>query len=161
MIIPELLGRYPFFSFLKPAKLNSIAKIAVEEAYERGEIVFRENAFADALYILLKGSLELYFTVDIKYHPEQRKELKFRVIYPGELFGISALIEPYMLTSSARATEPSRVAKILAKPLLEICEQDDKLAYTLTQQVAKAAIDRLNATRLQLAAAWVPSTEKR
>jgi CRP-like cAMP-binding protein len=105
----------------------------------------------------MKGSVELFFTVEVEYHPELRKELKFRVIYPGETFGISAFIEPHTLTASARATEPSRVVKIEAAPLLDLCQQDDELAYALIYQVAKAAMDRLNATRLQLAAAWTPT----
>jgi CRP-like cAMP-binding protein len=156
MITPELLSRYPVFSFLKPAQLKKIAKIASEETFERGQILFREKASADAFYILLKGSIELFFTVEVEYHPELRKELKFRVIYPGESFGISAFIDPHILTASARASEPSQVVKIKAEPLLELCREDTELAYTLIYQVAKVAIDRLNATRLQLAAAWTP-----
>jgi CRP/FNR family cyclic AMP-dependent transcriptional regulator len=156
MIAPELLRRYPFFSFLKTAQLKKVAQIAKEETYGRGAILFKENEPAETFFILLKGSIELYFTVEVEYHPELRKELKFRVIYPGESFGISAFIQPHVLTSSARATEPSRVIKIEAEPVLVMCQEDEKLAYELIYRVAKAAMDRLNATRLQLAAAWTP-----
>jgi len=158
MVSPVLLSRYPFFSFLKPAQLREIAKIAVEESYDRGAILFREKDPADAFYILLKGSVELFFTVEVEYYPELSKELKFRVIYPGESFGISAFIEPHKLTSSARSTEPCQVVKIKAAPLLDLCQQDDELASALIYQVAKAAMDRLNATRLQLAATWTPAS---
>jgi CRP-like cAMP-binding protein len=157
MIQPELLGQYPLFGFLKPAQLKKIAKIAKEQTAERGEILFHENERADALYVLLKGSVELLFVVDVEYHPELRKELRFRVIYPGETFGISAFIEPYLLTATARAVEPSQVIKIDAAPVLDLCQKDEKLAYGLIQQVAKTAMDRLNATRLQLAAVWKPA----
>ncbi len=157
MIQPELLSKYPFFGFLKPAQLKKIAKIAEEVSYERGEILFHENDKADAIHILLKGSVELLFVVEVEYRPELRKDLRFRVIYPGELFGISAFIEPYILTSTARAVESSLVLKIEAVPILEMCQEDDKLAYALIQQVARAAMDRLNATRLQLAAVWKPA----
>lgn len=156
MVQPEFLSRYPFFSFLKPAQLKKIAKVAKEETYERGEIILREHDRADAFYILLKGSVELLFIVEVEYHPELRKELRFRVIYPGESFGISAFIEPHILTSTARAVEPSQVIKIDAAPILEMCQKDEKLAYALIHQVAKVAVDRLNASRLQLAAVWKP-----
>jgi CRP/FNR family transcriptional regulator len=157
MIHPELLSKYPLFSFFTPAQLKKIAKIAVEQPYGRGSILFRENERADAIYILLKGSVELLFVVEVEYHPELRKEFRFRVIYPGETFGISAFIEPYLLTSTARAVEPSLVIRIDAEPVLEMCQKDDKLAYSLIQQVARTAMDRLNATRLQLAAVWKPA----
>ncbi len=157
MVPPELLSRYPFFSFFKPAQLKKIAQAAKEASYERGDVLFRENDPADTFYILLKGSVELYFAVEVEYHPELRKEFKFRVIYPGESFGISAFIEPHILTSSARAVEPCQVIRVEAAPVLEMCRRDEKLAYALIYQVARAAIDRLNAARLQLAAVWVPA----
>lgn len=157
MVTPDLLSRYPLFSVFEPAQLKKIARIAKEGTYERGVVIFKEKEHADALFILLKGSIELYFTSEVEYHPELRKEFKFRVIYAGESFGISAFIEPYILTSSARATEPSRVIRVEAAPLLEMCQKDEKLAYALIYQLAKIAIDRLNATRLQLAASWTPA----
>ncbi len=157
MVSPELFSHYPIFSFLEPAQLRKIARIAAEVPFERGEILFREKGLADAFYILLKGSVELFFTVEVEYHPELLKELRFRVIYPGESFGISAFIEPHVLTSSARAVEPGRVIKFQSAPLLALCQEDIEMAYNFIYRVASVAIDRLNATRLQLAAAWTPA----
>jgi CRP-like cAMP-binding protein len=154
MVTPELLHLYPFFGFLSPAQLKTLAKIAREEAFESGSIIFRENEHADWLYILVKGSVDLFFTIEVEYHPELHKELLFGVINPGELFGISALIEPYILTSSARAAKPSQIIEIEASGLLALCNEDEELAYGLIRQVAKTSIERLNATRLQLATAW-------
>lgn len=156
MIQPDLLSNIPLFRFLEPAQLELIAQFAREESYEPGAVLFREKEAAEAFYILLSGSVELLFVVDVEYHPELRKELRFRVIHPGESFGISAFIEPYILTATARALEPSRAIRVEAKPVLELCHKDEKLAYALIQQVARAAVDRLNATRLQLAAVWKP-----
>jgi CRP-like cAMP-binding protein len=154
MITPELLRHYKFFNFLTPTQLKAIARITKEETFESGTNIFHENALADGLYILVKGSVDLFFTVEVKYRPELRKELLFGVVNPGEFFGISALIEPYILTSSARASKPSLVIKIDATGLLALCNKDEKLAYGLIRQVAKTSMERLNATRLQLATAW-------
>lgn len=76
------------------------------------------------------------------------------MIGPGELFGISALIEPHILTASARASEPSQVIQIDMEGLLVLCEQNERFAFSLMDQVAKTTMERLNATRLQLAAVW-------
>ncbi|MGE5225114.1 MAG: Crp/Fnr family transcriptional regulator [Omnitrophica WOR_2 bacterium] len=154
MVAPELFHHYPFFSFLKTAQLQALAGISREESYPAGTIVFREKEPAGWLYILVKGSIDLFYTVEVEYHPEQRKELFFGVINPGDFFGISALIEPHVLTSSARAAKASHVIKIDAAKLQALCDADEKLAYGLITQVAKATIERLNATRLQLATAW-------
>ena len=153
MITAELIRRYPIFSVLDLAQLDEIVEIAEDLTFEEGEVIFRENEPAQALYILLRGSIDLFFMVEVEYRPELRKELYFDVIKPGDVFGISALIPPYILTSTARVSRPSRVIKIDAAPLLELCDQDNELAYQLMQQVAKAAIERINLTRLQLASA--------
>ncbi len=154
MITPELLQHYPFFGFLTPVQLKAIARIAKEESLESGRIIFREHEHADWLCILVKGNIDLFFTIEVEYHPELRKELLFGTINPGELFGISALIEPHILTSSARTSKPSQVIKIEAPRLLALCNKDEQLAYGLVSQVAKTSMERLNATRLQLATAW-------
>jgi CRP-like cAMP-binding protein len=154
MVAPELLQCYLFFGFLKPEQLKAIADISKEEACPSGALVFTEGQAAEWLYILVKGSVDLFFRIEVAFHPEQGKELLFGTIHPGELFSISALIEPHVLTSSARAAKDCRMIKINAAQLLELCEQDEDFAYGLMQQIVKATIERLNATRLQLASAW-------
>jgi CRP-like cAMP-binding protein len=154
MTTPEVLHHFPFFGFLSPAQLKAVATFAEEETFETGQVIFHEGDHADWLYILVKGSIDLFFTIEVKYRPELTKELIFGVINPGEMFGISALLEPNILTSSARTSRPCQVIKIKAAGLLALCESDEKWAYGLIRQVAKSSMERLNATRLQLAAAW-------
>ena len=49
----------------------------------------------------------------------------------------------------------SRIIKIDAQALRSMFDLDRHMAYLLTYQATKAAIERLYATRVQLAAAWV------
>lgn len=153
MITPEYLKQYKIFSVLSPDQLRHIAEFAEKVSHDCGDILFYEGDRADSLYVLMEGLIELYYTVDVEYHPELYKELKFREIQPGELFSISAMIEPYVLTASARAVEPSRMIKIQSAQLLEWCEENYDLANAMMRQVASAAITRLQATREQLGAA--------
>lgn len=153
MVTPQLLYQYPFFEFLNKTQLKAVSKIAKEAIFESGEVIFREGARANWLYILAKGSIDLYFTVEIPSRPELNKELLFGSITPGAIFGISAMVEPYLLTSSARASRTSQVIMIEAAGLLALCNKDEKLAYEFIRQVAMATMERINATRLQLATA--------
>ncbi|MCC7353464.1 MAG: cyclic nucleotide-binding domain-containing protein [Anaerolineae bacterium] len=153
MISPELLRRYPFFALLDDPHQKAIAMITDEVSFANREVIFKENQPAQALYLLLEGSIDLYFTVEEEYRPELRKEFVVGEINPGEPFAISALIEPYVLTSSARAANASRVLKIDAAALRALCEVDCRLGYTLMKHAAKAALERLHFTHVQLAAA--------
>jgi len=154
MIAPKSLQFTSFFDFLTPSQVKAITKISTEATYASDAYIFRENERATGLYLLVSGNVSLFFTVEVEYRPELRKELLFSVINPGEMFGVSALIEPHILTASARATKPSQVIKIDVTGLLALCEQDEQLAYGLMHQVAKTTLGRLSDTRLQLAAAW-------
>jgi CRP-like cAMP-binding protein len=154
MIATTMLHPVPFFDFLSPDERKAIADIADIRNYRADEYIFREKELAKELCVLVYGSVDLFFTIEVEYHPELRKELMFSVIGSGELFGISALIEPHILTSSARASKPSQVIQIDMHGLLAFCEQNEKFAYSLMRQVAKTTIERLSATRLQLAAIW-------
>jgi CRP/FNR family cyclic AMP-dependent transcriptional regulator len=154
MISPELLRRYPFFGTLSDEQLRQIAMIADEESHEAGTILLKENAHADDLYLLINGSVDLIFTVDEEYHPDRHKEFTVGEINPGEIFGISALIEPHQYTSTARTARVVQVIHINGSALRQRCADDPRLACHLYSQVAKLALERLNATRVQLAAAW-------
>ncbi len=155
MISPELFRHYPFFGLLDESQLIKVAMIAEEESIESGTVVFREGETADILYFLLEGDVDLYYTIPgITGYPSERG-IPVGEINPGEPFGISALIEPHVLTSTAYVPKAARVIKIDALELRALFEKDRKLAYLFIHQVAKAAIERLHATRVQLAAAWV------
>jgi CRP-like cAMP-binding protein len=103
--------------------------------------------------LLEDGSIDLYFTVIDSFRPELRKEFSVGEINPGEPFGISALIEPFVLTATARVSSPSKVIRIDGAALRTAMDTDPTLSCALMRKMAKAAIDRLNATRIQLAAA--------
>lgn len=153
MVSPELLRRYPFFGFLDDAQLRAVAMIAEEVVVERGETLCREGDEANALYLLMDGGVELhYIVVDERSHAVLRDFLVGHV-NPGELLGISALIEPYHLTTDVRTTVVSRLLRIDAAGLRALCELDAKLAYGMMRQAAAAAMERLEATRVELVAA--------
>ena len=154
MISPELLRRYSFFGQLNEDKLYAIAMIADEITVDAGMTLFEEHQPADALYLLLDGSIDLYYKSEEEYHPKTRKEFLVGEINPGEIFSISSMIEPYTLNASARTAKPSRFVKIDAAALRRMSEEDHQMGCLIMHQIAKALMERLAYTRVQLAAAW-------
>lgn len=154
MISPELLRRYPFFGLLNEDQLYAIAMISDEVDIEAGAILFEECKPAEALYLLVEGGVDLYYKSEEEYHPKTRKEFLVGEINPGEIFSLSAMIEPYVLSASARASKASKLVKIDAVELRKLCQEDPQMGYAVMQQIAKALMERLAYTRVQLAAAW-------
>lgn len=147
MISPELLRRYPFFGSLNIDQLKQIAMISDEIAVDSGVSILLEGKPAQDIYLLIEGGIDVFFSID------QEKEFFVSEINPGEPFGISAMVEPYQVTTSVRTSKPSRMIQISASELRNACNQDKDLATFIYQQIAKAAIERLNSTRIQLVAA--------
>jgi len=151
MISPEMLRRYPFFNFMNDSELKAVAMIAEEVVFEKGAIIFNAKEPAVMLYFLEDGSATNFYVVE--NGGTTHKELYIGDINPGELFGISALIEPYVYTATMRADKKCRVIKIAAAALRAVCEVDTNLAYAFMQATAKTVMQRLEDTRVQLAAA--------
>jgi hypothetical protein len=57
------------------------------------------------------------------------------------------LIEPHVLTSTARCSQYSRLIRIDMQALRFLFQQDPDLELVLMRRVAQVAIDRLHATR--------------
>lgn len=153
MISPELLRRYPFFGFMSDHCFKTIAMHAEEEKFKNGDVILEEGQEATALYFLMEGGVALLYdrggTKD-----QGNKELHVGDINAGEPFGISALIEPHLLTATVKATQDSRAIRIEASAIQELCMDNPEFAFKLMKKIASAAIERLNATRIQLAAAY-------
>ena len=153
MISPELLRRYPFFGLLTEAQLKAIAMIAEETSFEGKTIIFKEDKRADRMFLLIQGSVVLYYTVDTEGLLDFNKEFLVGEINPGDVFGISALLEPFKYSASAKADQNIRVISIDAVALRSLLEEDPKMSCVIMHQVAKEYADRLHLTRIQLAAA--------
>lgn len=152
MISPELLRRYPVFGSLDDEQLKKVSMITEEEIVEKRKTIFNEGDPANILYILVEGAVDLFYHSEEEYHPKNIKEFSVGEINPGEIFAISALIEPYELGATARTAQDCRMIKVDAIELRKLCQQDQNMAYKCMQKVIKALLERLMYARVQLAA---------
>ena len=156
MISSETLRRFPFFSFMNDAQLKAVAMIAEEKDYKNGDSIIDADTPATSLFFLMEGSAAYYYIVTTEHDPYYKQEYYISDFNPGEVFGISALIEPYIYTAAVRVEKPCKIITIKASPLRALCEVDTKLSSGLMHALAKAALERLEHTRVQLVAAAKP-----
>jgi len=153
MVSPELLRRFPFFGFMSQPQLNAVAMITNEVTFTQGDTILEHGREAAALYLVIEGNVELYYIVTIENNPDYHKEYFVSEINPGEIFGISALIDPYIYTGNMKAGTDCRVLQTNAPSLRSLCHVDAKLAHGLMTEIAKAAMQRLADTRVLLVSA--------
>ncbi len=154
MVTSELLRRYSFFGGLTDGQLKTLSSIAEEKTLERNSLIFEECDTADKIYLLIDGNVDLsYRSIDeMHIYTTPPKEFYAGSINPGEVFGISSMIEPYSHNATAKASASSRIISIDAIELRKQLEQDSQLAYNLTRQTVKVLMDRLIDLRVQLVA---------
>ena len=115
--------------------IDEIAELVTEESYPAGHVLFREGDFADYLYILEEGELDL--TV------KREKQLFFPVDKTGSVFGWSSLVEPNLYTAKAECVKESRVIKIDADRLMRVFQKHPAEGLTIMRRLAGVIATRL------------------
>ena len=144
MVGLEALRRSDLFEGLSDDELAAIAKMAREETYDVGTIIFRENSPAKDLYIVREGRVAILIDIG------RGKQTVIDTICRNGSFGWSAMVPPYILTGSAKTMERTRVIIITGRELRELCRTSCGTCYTIMEKLATIISIRLKDTRLQL-----------
>jgi CRP/FNR family cyclic AMP-dependent transcriptional regulator len=118
--------------------INEIAEHVTVERFSAGEVLFEKGEFADTLYILEDGA------IDISVRGE--KPLSLPVNEPGEMFGWSALVEPNEYTATAQCVNESKVIKVDGELLARTFERHPSVGLTVMKRLAGVIASRLVST---------------
>jgi CRP-like cAMP-binding protein len=98
-----ILSQSDFFRTLNSANRKRLAEICLLKNFKKRELLFIEGDKAHALYLCIRGSIQLYkMSAD-------GQEVVIKVIRPGELFAEAVLFEMDRYPVSAVALEPGQV----------------------------------------------------
>jgi CRP-like cAMP-binding protein len=140
-----LLAEHPFLQGMSPRHLRLLADCAMETDFRAGQTLFREGEMANRLYLIQKGQVILE-SPDAENGP-----FPIQILGAGDVLGWSWLFAPYYWHFDAHALEPTQAIFLYGTRLREECEQDHELGYQMMKRVAQVVIQRLQATRQQLA----------
>jgi CRP/FNR family cyclic AMP-dependent transcriptional regulator len=146
MVEPQIIAKFSNFSDFTDDEIKAMSILANEEHYESGQFIFHEGGEATTMYLLMQGHVEMMLNTD---ETGARREVVMTV-KPNEIFGWSALVEPYKLTASARCATPVRVVAIAAPGLRALMAVSCALGFRLMQRACQVSSARLSATRVQL-----------
>jgi len=146
MISPEALRRHPAFANLTPDDLKSIAAISEEREYEGGCVIFEEREPADHLFMIVKGEVDIFATLGTG-----RLSIVGTLI-AGDLMLLSSVIPPHETRFGSRTRGPTKLIAIRSGPLRDFLEEHPSAGYHLLQRIVEAMSERLDGTRVQLAA---------
>ncbi len=125
--------------------MESIAAIAFEEQFQQGKWLFQKDQEADKLYLVKKGAVELLIKV------QDTIEIPIAIMRPNNgCVGISALVDPFRYTLSARCTEDSNLVVIKRDDLQALICKDHELGCVMMNNLAQKLLARLTENREEL-----------
>ena len=83
--------------------ITRIANGAEEQNYKKDSVIFKRGERASHFYVLAAGDVHIEIGTT---------EETLAINRPGEVFGWSALVEPYAYTATAKCVRDTRVIKI-------------------------------------------------
>jgi len=141
---PLSLEDLPFFQGLSAADRSRIlAHFRVEE-HHAGEVLFLQGDYAERLYLLVSGQME------IRFKPDDGEELLVAVIEAGGVFGWSAALGRRRYTSRAVCTADGRCLSIRGRDLRRICDEHPTTGVVLLERLAEVIAQRLTSTHVHV-----------
>jgi CRP-like cAMP-binding protein len=133
-IFAERLKHADLFAGVSDPQLFAIAEFCCEETYQDGQTIFSEGDPAKTLYIVERGKIALEKRVQIGRHSTPRNAT-IDYVGPGQMAGFSAVSSPYIYTTSAICTEPTRVVAIDGKELCDYLELHPEVGLKVLEKV--------------------------
>ena len=134
----ETLRNIPLFAGLPTARLKLIAYTAEIVRFEPGEVIVRQGAPADAVYIIVEGEAEVRLT-DTTGH-----SMRLAMLGPHSLFGEIAVLARSRRTATVQAKDPVVTFKISADVFLDLVRQSPDIGMQVMTVLAQR-LERTNA----------------
>ena len=141
----EILKTHAFLDGLDTAACDLVYGCARQVSFDAGTYLFHEAEPADELYLIREGRVALEVAV-----PGQGT-LTFQTLTQDEVVGVSWLVPPYRWAYDAKALDPVRAIAVDARCLRDACDSDHDFGYALMKRFVPILIERLQATRFQIA----------
>jgi CRP/FNR family cyclic AMP-dependent transcriptional regulator len=135
----QVLKESRLFREFTNQELEEIADVCKTITFKNGEHIFEAKSFAEYLYIVSEGAVELRFEINY-YNASQELILERKT--RGEAFGWSALTKPNIYTLTALAVQNSDLLILNERDLKELCVKNDHLGYILMKNIAEIIGER-------------------
>ena len=139
----NLLARIPLFADLPPEELDRLVSALDVVNLKSGDILYREGATAEQMYIIISGELEINMASDTD------NELILNVLHEGEYFGEMGLIMPGgRRTAGARARGDIVLLSMSRSQFQDLLHRHPELANAMVR-VLSQRLDNTNVSTLR------------
>ena len=149
MLSTRVLKEFALFKGVSDEALREIAELCHERSYRKGDPCFLQGRKATELYLCRSGRVN----VTVQIREPWGMEVTVHTARAGELFGWSAMLEPYVYTASAKCQERTEVICINRSDLINFFKEKPEIGYLVMTNLGTVISSRLTESRLKLSKA--------
>ena len=136
---------------LAPAQIDRLCRSGVKLAFDRNELIYRHGEPAEHIFLLLEGEAQSTLL------SSSGNETLLRIHLPGSVLGLTSLASVPWRDATAKAIEPSLLAKIARDDVKHLILSDRTLGLCLIQLL----VDRMRDFHFRVGDLQAQSVEQR
>jgi CRP/FNR family transcriptional regulator, dissimilatory nitrate respiration regulator len=125
MDIAKVIASIPLFEELPQDQREDLRRIAREQTFSRGEIIFSEGDEGAGFYIILSGRVKIF-----KLSPEGKEQI-IHIMEKDEPFGEAAVFSGTNFPASAQTLKETRVLFFPRQKFVRLIETNPSLALNM------------------------------
>lgn len=141
----ELLKRSQVFEGLNDDQLERVFALGESVAFGEGETILEEDKQGKDCFFVLQGRVD----IEIR-SPFGGATQRIATIKRGEMFGELSLVDGFLRSASARATDPVEALSFANQRLESLMEADPAIGYVIMRNVANVLSSRIRNTNMKL-----------
>jgi CRP/FNR family transcriptional regulator, cyclic AMP receptor protein len=142
-----LLRETDLFRDLAEEQIGKILGISRKVAFSEGQVIMREGADGDTMYIILEGTVEVVKSLvmgDPDEEADEKNKVFTRLDASGHaVFGEVGLFEAMKRTATIKTVTKCRFFEIRRSDFLRLADADHELGYRIFFNLAKIVSARL------------------
>lgn len=127
-----LIRQVPIFADLAPDDLEELALIVEERRVEPGRDLFREGEPGDAVYLIVKGAVQV-----IMGGTDDRPERVLNELGAGACIGEMAVLDASPRSATVRATERTRTLRVPGEGFKRVMSERPEMSQAIVAELVK------------------------
>jgi len=140
----DVLRKCEVFRTLDDKQLREVEKMCDYEELEAGTIICKQGHKEENLYIIEHGAVGIILEVG----PLAQRQVQAVTDY--EVFGWSAMLDPYICTATVKALENTKVLAFDGQELSGLCVTKPEIGCRISRGIARVVASRLRQAYAQL-----------
>lgn len=139
-----VLRKCDMFRALDDNQLREVEKMCDYEEFEAGIIICKQGFKEEKFYVVEHGAVGIILEVG----PLAQRQVQAVTDY--EVFGWSAMLDPYICTATVKALEETRVLAFDGQLLSALCVTKPEIGCRISRGIARVVAARLRQAYAQL-----------